>query len=49
MPSVYMGETQGNWITPPHGQNHHLKYDLQWKTKEDGVRVIMGGYQEKVQ
>lgn len=30
-----MGETQENSVTQQNGQNPHLKYQLQLKTKED--------------
>ena len=31
----YMGETQGNWVTGPNGQNSHLKYYPQLMARED--------------
>lgn len=46
-----MGDTQENWVTPTDGLRQYLKYHLQLKTKDIGVRkgrsAIMGGNQEK--
>ena len=49
-PSIYLRDTQENWVTPTNGPSNHLKYHLQPKSKEDvevGVGAVMGGDQEK--
>lgn len=35
MPPLYLGETQGNGVTPRNVPGHHFKCQFQLKTKEN--------------